>query len=226
MIASLDRPIWHALTTRQLPFAEGGDGARRYLVPVSPFGAAVDDSDKSLEALRNLIPEGGSTVLLQAINCPTIPGTEVAMAAEGVQMVASEPFPFADEEGILNLASVDAAEMLALAALTKPGPFLPRTHELGQFMGIRDGGVLVAMAGERMKIPGFTEVSGVCTHPDYQGRGLGRRLVQAIAARVSARGETPFLHTFANNVGAIRLYEKMGFELRSKMFITVLRRSG
>ncbi len=225
MTALLDRPIWHALTTRQSAFAEGGDSAKRYVLPVSPFAAAADDSSSSLEALRDLIPSAGTSALLQAVPCPPIQGTEVVLAADGVQMVARRIFKSEDEEGIINLANADAAEMLALAALTKPGPFLPRTHELGQFIGIRDNGILVAMAGERMKLPGFTEVSAICTHPDFRGRGYGGRLARAVAARISARGETPFLHALASNLNAIRLYETLGFELRCKMFLTVLSRT-
>lgn len=146
------------------------------------------------------------------------------MAADGVQMIARVTFQPEDEAVIINLTNADAPEMQALAALTKPGPFLPRTHELGQFIGIRENGALVAMAGERMKLPGFTEVSAVCTHPDFRGRGMAGRLTRIVAARICARGETPFLHAFGGNANAIRLYESLGFELRSKMFITVLRR--
>ena len=115
--------------------------------------------------------------------------------------------------------------MVELAALTKPGPFLIRTHELGGYIGIRDQGRLVAMAGERFKLPGFTEVSAVCTHPDYRGRGYAAALTLAVATRIAARGETPFLHTFASNINAIRLYEKLGFVLRTPMSVTVLRRA-
>lgn len=221
----LNRPIWHALATRQSAFAEGGETAKRYDAQVSPFAAVVDDRAANLEALRDLIPADGISVLLQATACPPIPGTEVTLAADGVQMLARGTFPPEDEAGVINLTNTDAPEMLALATLTKPGPFLPRTHELGQFIGIRENGALVAMAGERMKLPGFTEVSAVCTHPDFRGRGLAGRLTRIVAARICARGETPFLHGFASNVNAIRLYETLGFELRSKMFVTVLRRS-
>jgi len=220
----LNRPIWYALTTRQSAFAEGGPAAKRYVPTVTPFLASIDDTDSSLAALRELVPEGGMSVFLQATECPPMEGTEIAFAADGVQMIAAKTFSAEDETGILNLSEADAPEMQALAALTKPGPFLPRTHELGRFIGIRENGVLVAMAGERMKLDGFTEISAVCTHPDFRGRGLAGRLMRIVAARISARGETPFLHAFANNENAIRLNETLGFELRSKMFVTALRR--
>ncbi len=226
MTTILDRPIWHALITRQSSFAEGGSRAKRYQPAVSPFVATIDDTVTSLEAVRDLIPPDGTSAFLQSTNCPPIAGTEVVMAAEGVQMVAAKIFSGEVETGIINLTDADAPEMQALAALTKPGPFLPRTHELGQFIGIRENGALVAMAGERMKLDGFTEVSAVCTHPDFRGRGLAGRLARIVSARICARGETPFLHAFASNANAIRLYEALGFELRSKMFVILLRRSG
>lgn len=220
----LNRPIWHALTTRQSVYAEGGPAAKRFMTSVSPFVASVDDAAPSLEAVRDLIPEDGMSVFLQATACPTLTETEVVFAADGVQMVATKKFSAEDESGIINLAEADAPDMQALAAVTKPGPFLPRTHELGRFIGIRENGALVAMAGERMKLDGFTEISAVCTHPDFRGRGLAGRLMRIVAARICARGETPFLHAFASNENAIRLYETLGFELRSKMFVTALRR--
>lgn len=112
--------------------------------------------------------------------------------------------------------------MLALATLTKPGPFLPRTHCLGEFWGVREDGRLLAMAGERMKLDGFTEVSGVCSHPDARAQGYAGLLSRHVAARVFARGETPFLHAYASNQGAIRLYERLGFVVRLQVTVTRL----
>ncbi|MEI9963878.1 MAG: GNAT family N-acetyltransferase [Caulobacteraceae bacterium] len=106
--------------------------------------------------------------------------------------------------------------MLALATLTQPGPFFARTHQLGDFIGVKQEGRLVAMAGERMRPTGFTEVSGVCTHPDWRGRGYAAGLMRLVAARILARGETPFLHVYASNTGAIALYEALGFRLRRR----------
>jgi predicted GNAT family acetyltransferase len=107
--------------------------------------------------------------------------------------------------------------------LTKPGPFTLRAHALGEFFGVKIDGRLVAMAGERMKTAGFTEVSGVCTHPDFQGRGLGKLLSIFVTHRVLDRGETPFLHAFATNNAAIKLYESIGFELRTMMNVAMIR---
>ena len=127
-------------------------------------------------------------------------------------------------EGMQPLGDADAADMLALARLTEPGPFLERTHTMGRFLGIRIEGRLAAMAGERMRFPGYTEVSGVCTHPDFRGRGLARRLSAAAAVAIEARGERPFLHAWRSNRSAIALYESLGFELRAEVNVAVLDR--
>jgi predicted GNAT family acetyltransferase len=123
---------------------------------------------------------------------------------------------------VIALTDADAPEMLALATLTKPGPFYSCTHQMGRFIGVKQDGRLVAMAGERMQPTGFTEVSGVCTHPDARGRGLGGALTRIVAGAILARGETPFLHVYATNTGAIGLYETLGFTLRREMTMTVL----
>ena len=131
----------------------------------------------------------------------------------------------ADAEAV-RLTSVDVPEMLALVERTKPGPFLPRTVELGTYLGIRRDGVLVAMAGERLHPPGFTEISAVCTDASVRGQGLATRLVLAVAARIQERGETPFLHAAGTNTNAIRLYETLGFRLRQRPNFTALRVPG
>jgi predicted GNAT family acetyltransferase len=114
--------------------------------------------------------------------------------------------------------------MFDLATLTKPGPYFARTHRLGDFVGVKQDGRLIAMAGERMKPDGFTEVSGVCTHPDARGRGYAGALMRVVVAKILARGETPFLHVYAANTGAIGLYETLGFALRREVTMTVLTR--
>lgn len=139
-------------------------------------------------------------------------------------MVASTAIAAEDEPDIVTLTRDDASEMLALATLTEPGPFRSRTHEMGHFRGVRIGGRLAAMAGERMRFPGFTEVSAVCTHPDFRGRGLARRLSKVVSAAIQARGETPFLHAWKNNHSAIALYETLGFRWRCDVNVAVLER--
>ncbi len=140
-----------------------------------------------------------------------------------MQLVAAHPIA-APADSFVTLGAADAKDMLALAQLTEPGPFLTRTHVMGRFIGSRIGGRLAAMAGERFRPAGYTEVSGVCTHPDFRGRGLARALSAAVAARIQARGETPFLHAWETNRAAINLYEALGFRRRVDMQVGILGR--
>jgi predicted GNAT family acetyltransferase len=185
----------------------------------------MDESDAALRDLGKLTSTDAITILLQAASTPTVPGTIVDATSAAVQMVAGDIDRQLPPGEVVELSEADAPAMRALAAQTKPGPFLMRTHELGGFIGVKHEGQLVAMAGERMKIPGYTEVSGVCTHPDFQGRRYGRLLSQSAALRIVDRGEVPFLHAYAGNTKAIQLYQSIGFALRSEMVVTVLRRA-
>lgn len=218
----LDRPVWNALSTRQADFASGGDRARRFVPSIGPLAGTRDDAPESLAELAELVPTDAPLLLLQADPITLPAQLRAAMTADGVQMVAddlSREAASVDDGRIARLDERDYPEMLALATLTKPGPFAARTPSLGAFWGVRDGGALVAMAGERMRHDGFTEVSGVCTHPSARGRGLARQLSALVAARILERGETPYLHAYAANTAAIRLYESLGFQLRCMMHV-------
>jgi predicted GNAT family acetyltransferase len=220
----LDRPVWTALTSRHATLAEGGDLARRYQPSITPFAAARDDSAEALQALADLADANESLLVAQA-DAIVLPGEFcVASSAEAVQMVASGPIESVADARIERLGEADATEMLALATLTKPGPFSLRAQSLGEFWGVRQDGVLVAMAGERMKQVAYTELSGVCTRPDARGRGLGRLLSMFVAGRIRERGELPYLHAYASNDAAIALYRSIGFEIRSMMNVALIRR--
>ena len=219
----LDRPIWSALAGRQQVLAEGDEFARRYDPDFTPFAAAADDGDEAIAALGQLVPQDGALVLLQARPGPLPTGVRAEKRAAGVQMLLEDlRAPPSIAVAIERLGEEDAPAMRALAKLTEPGPFCARTHELGAFFGIRDGGRLVAMAGERMKLDGFTEVSGVATHPDYRGRGYAAVLIARVADHIRGSGETPFLHAYAINVGAIALYRRLGFVHRCEMAVAML----
>jgi GNAT superfamily N-acetyltransferase len=221
----LDTLIWSALTTAQWSFAEGEGLARRMRAAFGPFAAASDKSDAATTALAGLVPADGGISLLEPTPPSPPTGVVCAMERAGVQMLATTVLPQAHDAEVVALGEADAPEMLALALLTKPGPFRAETHKLGRLIGVRDGGRLVAMAGERLRIDGFIEVSAVCTHPDYRGRGLGAALLSRVAARIVQDGATPFLHSYADNEGAIALYRKLGFEVRSPVTHAVWRRA-
>ncbi len=219
---ALDRPVWASLL-RQPHWAVGDERARRFKPDINRFAAARDDDPETLAALADLVGPGDDAVYLAEVPPLTVPpGLVVVKAALGVQMIATRGL--APDDGVQRLGDTDAAEMLALAALTEPGPFLPRTHSMGRFVGIRIEGRLAAMAGERMRFPGHVEVSGVCTHPDFRGLGLARRLSSAVAADIQQRGEQPFLHAWATNIAAIALYESLGFVTRTTVNIALLKR--
>ncbi len=222
----LDSPFRAALTTRHGNLAEGGPLALRYRLEISPFAAVVDEGPDGLAAMASLIEPDGSIMVSRAGGGhPVPPGTTVEHEAAVVQMCADSVSAPDKTFSFGALSDDDAPEMLALAELTKPGPYRARSHLFGGYIGMRHDGKLVAMAGERLKAPGFTEVSAVCTHPDFRGRGYGSFLLLTVAARIQARGETPFLHVYANNVNAIRLYEALGFTHRADVVALSLRRS-
>lgn len=225
----LDRPVWAALSTRHLSLSVGSALARRYASEVNLFASACDDTPAALAALTDLVQPGERIFLLQVPDIIVPAGLTPLKEARGVQMIATRRVQAMEtDDGVIELTDADAPEMLELARLTEPGPFLTRTHTMGTFRGIRIGGRLAAMAGERFRFPGHTEVSGVCTHPDFRGRGLARRLSAAVAARIESRGERPFLHAWKSNRPAISLYESLGFEIRAEVAVKVLerRRSG
>jgi predicted GNAT family acetyltransferase len=222
----LDRAIWHALSTRQSAFALGGDKALRLVADIGPFAAARDDSPDSIKALGELLLSADDRVVLAQVGHSPLPaGTVADTVADAVQMIAERlNAPPKVDAKIERLEDRDADAMLRLATMTRPGPFKPRTHVLGAFWGVRERGRLIAMAGERFKLEGYTEVSAVCTHPDARGRGLGAALSWHVAASILARGEHPILHAYATNENAIRLYSRLGFVHRASVKITVLAR--
>ena len=223
----LDNVIWQALTTRQSQFAEGSANARRFVREVSPLSGFEEPSEASYAALAALVGDGATTAVFLDQPFTQRPGWEFIIGAPLLQMVCDKPATFAASNGhaILELGSPDSPEMLELTALTKPGPFGTRTHELGTYLGIRDGGRLAAMAGERLKVPGFTEISAVCTHPEHTGKSYARLLMSKIIDCIRARGETPFLHVRQDNTRAIAVYELLGFRARKLLHFAVLRRT-
>lgn len=220
----LDRVVWSAFSTRQSDVARIEDGALRVNPDIGLFGATADNSPASLAALGRLVRAWpGEVGVVERFDPPPIPGTRVVQRAVLRQMVAdtlADPRPASFT--LEPLTEADAPDMLALATQTRPGPFFSKTHELGDFFGVKIDGRLAAMAGERMRPVGFTEVSGVCADPGHRGQGYAAALMLHVAHRIMARGETPFLHSYADNAGAIALYQSLGFRFRCEQILTVL----
>lgn len=209
----LENPAWAALHGAHARFAEVHGLAARYQPDVAPFHAVADPADP--QAWADLAALTTAEVTLAGAGVTPLAGWELIGSVEGVQLVDVALHSAPDPEAVL-LTAADVPEMLDLIARTEPGPFRNRTIELGTYLGLRRGGALIAMAGERLHPPGWTEISAVCTDPAYRRQGLATRLVRAVAAGIRERGETPFLHTAASNERAIRLYESIGFALHRR----------
>ena len=217
----LDNAVWHALTTRHAHFAEVVGRARRYDTDVSVFCGVEGFDEGAWDDLTSLVGREGSAFLFRSRAAPP-DGWTVQMEGTGHQMVLEALRPV-DVPPVRRLEAADVPQMLELVAIAQPGPFLPRTIELGDYYGVFDDGRLVAMAGERLRLPGLTEVSAVCTHPDARRRGLASGLSARVAAGILDRGELPFLHHTVENHDAQRVYENLGFVFRTVVTFTDVR---
>ncbi len=224
----LDNVIWQALTTRHTRFAESSGEARRFVREVGPLGAFREHGPEGYESLARLVGDGGTVGLFLDKQYEERSGWSFVVGAPLLQMIADNgagPNAARDPNiELIPLGLPDSPEMIELTALTRPGPFGTRTHELGRYLGIRKDGKLVAMAGERLKVPGHTEVSAVCTHPEHTGKGFARVLMTEIMKGIRERGETPFLHVRGDNLRAIQLYKLLGFRERKQGHFAVLRK--
>lgn len=220
----LDRPVWNMLTGRQAHLAEGDARALRIDRGYGVFGVAADTGADAQAALAALVPDDGEIWIVEGEPWPVPAGTREVKRAVLAQMVAESPPPLPrdGEPTILTLDEKDAPEMAALADHAKPGPWGAKTHRYGPFFGIRENGRLLAMAGQRILVPGMAEVSGVSTWADCRGRGLARALIGHVMREMVARGETPFLHSYADNAGAIALYESLGFRIRREVHVLAI----
>jgi len=220
----LDRPVWNALTTEQAHLAVVAGAAVRMDPDYGPFAAARDTSTEALAALAATLQGPDDRIgVVEREAWPVPEGTRVLGGGDLMQMVFEAPSPKdPDDPRIKRLGERDVKAMAALAHATEPGPWGPKTHRYGPYYGIRIGRKLASMAGERMRLPGLAELSGVSTWPEFRGQGLASVLVKRVVRGFLERGDTPFLHCYAANAGAIALYEALGFRTRARMTFTIL----
>jgi GNAT superfamily N-acetyltransferase len=232
-LSLLDNPIYHALGHAHATLALGDERALRYPPAIGPLAGIREASPECTAALTTLVEPGDTVVLFldAAIPAPS----SLTLAREGsldqmlcpvdsadVAHALARPLP--DGATLRPLIPADYQAMVDLAHLTEPGPFRHRTAELGEFFGIFEGDRLLAMAGERTRVPGFTEVSGVCTHPDARGRGFAHTLIARVHQQIRSRGDVPYLHSWSTNGSAIAVYQRLGYSLRRRFHLQAFHR--
>jgi ribosomal protein S18 acetylase RimI-like enzyme len=248
----LANPIWHSLSTRHAQLAEGNPLAKRYPRDIGPLSAIPEQSPETWEALKGLfspvdrppgeqspgdqsrgdqspgdLSPGDQCGLFLTGPAKLVPGLTLTVQFQLEQMLCESASAAAAADGfdIQELGEDDVPEMLELTRLAEPGPFRNRTIQLGGYRGIREGGRLVAMAGRRTAVPGYREISAVCTHPDYRGKGYAAALVSAVGEGIVGMGERPYLHVRQDNLGAIRLYRRLGYEVIRTFYCAVVGRA-
>ena len=219
----LDNPVWHALNSDHRHLAVRSDISVRYQFDVAGAAAMPENGRAGFDDLRNLLEIDQVAALVTDSLPEDVTGWQLLHVSRVLQLVGEDLKPSAPIEAIA-LTAGDVPEMLELVELAQPGPFLPRTIEMGPYFGVRHEGRLVAMAGQRLHLTGFGEISAVCTHPDYRGRGFGGALTTRVAQAILDQQEIPFLHVLPTNVNAIRLYTKLGFRQRREIALTILKR--
>jgi predicted GNAT family acetyltransferase len=209
----LDNVAWNSLISRHRHLGVIGKNAAKYHAQVSMVAGIGENTEEAYSELAEIVEPGVPVAFVGNDPPDDHPVWMVMRRAEVYQMVIEAPIEYEEME-FVSLTPEDVPEMMKLVEMTNPGPFSPGTIEMGDYIGIRVDGKLVAMGGERMKPEGYTEVSGVCTHPDHRGRGYAKAITGALTNAIFERGEKPFLHVFVLNTPAIKLYEKLGYKTR------------
>lgn len=222
----LDNPIWTALTTSQTHFAEGDGFARKFQGEIGPLAGFAKPTREAYVALGKVVRAGtGAGLFLEApanVADAECGGFQIVEQDSLLQMIYSDCELPEGSLDFVKLTAADVPEMVALATMMKPGPFTTRTHELGNFIGVKREGQLAAMAGERMRVPGHTEISAVCTRPNHAGKGYAKALMAELIGQIRRRNEIPFLHVRSSNGHAIGLYRRIGFADRRHFHFTVI----
>lgn len=217
----LDNIPWRTLTGPHAEYAAGAGEARRYARGFSPIVGFADPERPNFTGLSAHC-EPGEHFYCEGWTGAAQAGWRIDFETTMFKMVWESAMPDVDESEIVPLGLEHVTQALDLVGLTRPGLFGPRTIELGEYLGRFESQQLIAMAGERMFAGAFREISGVCTHPDFRGRGLAHRLMFTLMRRQMLRGETPFLHVMHDNVSAFELYERMGFRVYREVVVRII----
>jgi ribosomal protein S18 acetylase RimI-like enzyme len=201
-----------------------GTLARRFPLDIGPFAGMAAQSQAAYDDLALLSNRDEATVLFLDQPPLQVNGWHLEVSDQLTQMIYQGSPDVDEDTELIPLMDADVPEMLGLTDLTRPGPFRQRTYQLGTYYGIRVAGQLVAMAGERLKTRLYTEVSAVCTHPDFQGKGYAQRLMRGVIRQIVSDGRVPFLHSRSDNAQAIHVYEKLGFQVRRLIYLGVYRK--
>jgi ribosomal protein S18 acetylase RimI-like enzyme len=218
----LDNPVWEALNGRQAEFAIKGDGVLKYRPDVFIFAGIPDDSSDTIEKVAELYKQG-EIMGLMGFKLDIEPYFKRVFDVQAYQMLADKA-PEYKSVDYVKLTKEDSSQIEELVELTKPGPYRPNVIELGNYVGIKEDDKLVAMVGERVKLDGYTEVSLVCTHPDYRGKGYAKTLSGVVIEDIIDRGDMPFLNVMTHNTAAFNLYNKLGFTTRVEYTISAYMR--
>lgn len=215
----LDNPVWHTLAGPHRYHAVGRGLARHYPREMAPFSAIAESSEAAYADLAVDLPPGTEARLFRSHEEPLPRGRRQLDCFPMLQMVASGPPNGVAKTGAA-LSEADSRAMGDLVEISKPGPFGPQTPRLGQYLGVREGDRLLAMAGERQRLLGYVELSAICVHPEARGRGYAAELTSRLMQMAFDRGEVPFLHVRPNNIGAVALYRRLGFKTRRELIVT------
>lgn len=221
----LNNPVYQALCSGDRQRSRGTETAKFFDEAISPFAGLAEGDANGFDELFELLPEGRGILYATPLHIATPAGWQLIQKVEGLQMVLTSEPPFDTAlQAVSPLTTAHVDQMMKLAKLTKPGPFGPRTIEFGHYFGIFHNETIVAMAGQRLHLPGFTEISAVCTHPDHLGKGYAAALVLHQLHLIVRQAQTPFLHVRGDNERAVSLYKRLGFTVTRNMNFYFMKR--
>lgn len=219
---TLANPVWQALNTVQQHMNAGTEQLAYYAADIAPFAGMNNWDETSIRFFEHSLPSGRRFSLMQEENVALPASLQLHFSVPLYQMVCVAFQPSFQHHILQPLTEAHVPQMLELTSLTKPGPFFTHTLQFGGYIGVFDGERLVAMGGERLKVPGFTEVSAICTHPQYRAQQMAKHILSALCQRILQRGEIPFLHSLTTNESALNVYQQLGFRPNRTIFYAML----